>query len=132
MKKILFLILVLISTNLKAESFSLECDNLRAIQFDFGEKLNLNSNAATDSSTIKYVFKNGYLYSRYPASANGSPEKLAPLYKSGFHNLQSNQEYYEFTINLPESRKVSFRLNKEYKLECLVFKFNSRDLHKIN
>ena len=43
-----------------------------------------------------------------------------------------NKEYYEFTINLPESRKLSFRLNKEYKLECLVFKFNSRDLHKIN
>ena len=43
-----------------------------------------------------------------------------------------DKEYYEFTINLPELRKVSFRLNKEYKLECLVFKFNSRDLHKIN
>ena len=99
MKKVLFLFFVLISTNLKAESFSLECDNFQAIQFDFGEKLTLNSNAATDSSTTKYVFKNGYLYSRYPASADGSPKKLAPLYKSGFHNLQSNQEYYEFTVS---------------------------------
>jgi hypothetical protein len=43
-----------------------------------------------------------------------------------------DKEYYEFTINLQESRKISFRLNKEYKLECLVFKFNSRDLHKIS
>ena len=43
-----------------------------------------------------------------------------------------DREYFEYKLNLNQFREVSFRLNKEYKIECLVFKFNSRDLHKIN
>ena len=43
-----------------------------------------------------------------------------------------DREYFEYKLNVNQFREVSFRLNKEYKIECLVFKFNSRDLHKIN
>ena len=111
MKYLFTLILLMMPYNLFASTFSLECYNFQAIQFDLGEKLTLNSRAATDTYNTKYVFKNGYLYSRYPSSSDGEPKQLAPLSKNSFYNLKSNQEYYEFTVDKKYNSTYVFHKN---------------------
>ena len=43
-----------------------------------------------------------------------------------------NTGYFEYSITLPENRRITFRFNKEHKFTCLVFKFDANDLHKVN
>ena len=63
-------VFLIIKSSFAMAEFSLTCDNFDAIQFNLGDRLTLNSNAALDTYNTKYVFKNGYLYSRYPASSD--------------------------------------------------------------
>ena len=96
MRQILISIFLITYSSFALADFSLTCENFQGNQFELGDKLSADTNIATDIYNTKFVFKNGYLYKRYPVSSDNNLERIAKLVVKGFHNLESGQKFYKF------------------------------------
>ncbi|MEK9572441.1 MAG: hypothetical protein VW124_25715 [Paracoccaceae bacterium] len=98
-RRLAFLLLILgFSSSVNAdETFSLDCENVAAFQFNMSPDGFDNYNAATDTYSTKYVYKGEkVLLSKYPSSSNDPLEQTAVVVKKGFHNAAGMEQFIEF------------------------------------
>ena len=98
---------VLTSVSASAETFSLDCENVAATQFNMGPDGFDNYKAATDTYTTKYVYKGKTsLWFKYPASSNSALKKSGKLFKNSFYETTNLASFYEFVDNSSEYLKT--------------------------
>ena len=97
--KLIFLVFLLGTPTfaIANDTFSLDCENVAAFQFNMSPEGFDNYSAATDTYATKYVFKGDkHLLSRYPASASEPLQQAAVVVKKGFHNPAGMEAFIEF------------------------------------
>jgi len=80
-----------------SQKFSLDCENVAATQVNMGPEGFDSYRAATDTYSIKFVYKGDQtLLSKYPSSSEDKLEITGVVVKKGFPNAENLEAFFEF------------------------------------